>query len=150
VTANVRTIRSVPLGIQPAAGELLERLHSSAELEVRGEVHFPRTAFERLNAAREQEGEALFANPRNAAAGTLRLLDPRIVADRALDAYFYSFSAAARPPLPTHWENLEALRAAGFKVSRRNRLCRTMAEVKQVCTEYEAGRDALDYEIDGV
>ena len=153
VTANVRTIRSVPLRILPAgpAGAAPRPLPWEGEdLEVRGEVYFPRAAFERLNAARDAEGEPLFANPRNAAAGTIRMLDSRVVAERGLDVFFYNMYLGGRPPLGSHWENLEWLSAAGFRVNAKRRVCASLDEVKEFCARLETERDALDYEIDGV
>ena len=85
------------------------------ELEVRGEVFIPRKVFERTNAEREQQGEALFANPRNAAAGTIRQLDPRIVATRKLDMFAYDLIAGERKPFPTHWEALNWIEEAGLQ-----------------------------------
>ena len=150
VTSNIRTIRSVPLRISPPP-ESLPALHlQGKELEVRGEVFLSRKSFERLNSSRDAEGEPPFANPRNAAAGTLRMLDPRIVAERELDVFFYSLLCGGSPPLGTHWENLEWLRAAGLRVNPNRRLCRSLAEVKEFCLEYERRRDGLEYEIDGV
>jgi DNA ligase (NAD+) len=148
VTANIRTIRSVPLRVQPAGAPAVAL--ESKELEVRGEVFLSRRAFERLNSAREAEGEPLFANPRNAAAGTLRMLDSRIVAERDLDVFFYNAYLDGKPALGSHWENLDWLRAAGFKVNANRRLCPDLAGVKEFCLEFEQRRDSLQYEIDGV
>lgn len=144
VTHNARTIRSVPLKLRragPAVGK---------DLEVRGEVFIPRNVFERINAEREEQGEPKFANPRNAAAGAIRQLDPRIVATRRLDMFAYDLIAADRKPFPTHWEALNWLEQAGFHVNRHRALCQSIDDVIDFCNQMEAGRDALGYEIDGV
>ncbi|HUE82716.1 MAG TPA: NAD-dependent DNA ligase LigA [Pyrinomonadaceae bacterium] len=144
VTHNARTIRSVPLKLRrggPAVGK---------DLEVRGEVFIPRTVFERINAEREEQAEPKFANPRNAAAGAIRQLDPRIVATRRLDMFAYDLIAADRKPFPTHWEALNWLEQAGFHVNRHRALCQSIDDVINFCNQMEAGRDALGYEIDGV
>ncbi|MEP6921849.1 MAG: NAD-dependent DNA ligase LigA [bacterium] len=144
VTQNARTIRSVPLRLRKQTRSL------GAETEVRGEVFIPRKVFERTNAEREEQGEQRFANPRNAAAGTLRQLDSRIVATRGLDMFAYDLIAGERKPFQTHWEALDWLEAAGFRVNPHRRLCKSVAEVIEFCNEMEAKRDDLDYEIDGL
>src|SRR6185295_3954082 len=103
---NVRAVRAVPL-----------RLHGPAPgaLEVRGEVFLPRSRFDAINRDLEAKGEETFANPRNTAAGTMKNLDPRIVAARGLDLYVYSISAGRPKSLRTHWETLEQLKAWGLK-----------------------------------
>ena len=141
VTANVRTIRSVPLRLKGAA---------EADTEVRGEAYLSRKAFASLNAEREEAEEAKFANPRNAAAGTIRQLDPKIVARRRLDLFAYDVLRGERKPFPTHWEALEWLAAAGFTVNPRRAKCFDIEEVIAFCNEMEAERDLLEYEIDGV
>src|SRR5205085_4302489 len=141
VTQNARTIRSVPLRLKEA--------HAAAEIEVRGEAYLARKVFERINAEREAADEPRFANPRNAAAGTIRQLDPRIVAARRLDLFAYDVLAGERKPFDTHWHALDWLERAGFRVSPR-RLCPTIAEVIAFCNEMEAVRDELEYEIEGV
>ncbi len=138
VTANVRTIRSVPLTIP-----------ETDPLEVRGEVFYPRTAFRRLNAEREAAGEPLFANPRNAAAGTIRLLDSRITAQRRLAAWVYSI--AESPSLPaTQGETLERLRALGLPTHPHFRRCATFEEVREFVDRWDSARADLDFETDGV
>lgn len=135
VTGSVRTIRSVPLHLQEAR-----------TIEIRGEVFLSLQSFRQINEDREQAGEARFANPRNAAAGSLRLLDPTIVAKRSLDFYGYS-------PIPsetTQSENLELISRLGLKVNPNHRLCGSIEEVAAFCAEWEERRDSLDYEIDGV
>ena len=110
VTQNARTIRSVPL-------KLRAKSTPGPEVEVRGEVFIPRKVFERTNAEREEQGEPRFANPRNAAAGTLRQLDSKAVAKRRLDMFAYDLIAGERKPFPTHWEALNWMEAAGFRVN---------------------------------
>src|SRR5437588_954541 len=107
VTENARTIRSLPLSVKTG----------HAALEVRGETVMSRRAFERLNAERDQQGLSRFANPRNAAAGSLRVLEPRITASRRLDYYTYFLLTEGRPARDSHWESLEELRRLGFKVN---------------------------------
>jgi DNA ligase (NAD+) len=141
VTQNVRTIRSVPLR--------LKRAHAATEIEVRGEAYLSRKEFERINAEREEAEEPRFANPRNAAAGTIRQLDPKIVSARRLDLFAYDALAGDRKAFDSHWAALEWLASAGFKVSER-RLCATIDEVIGFCNDMEARRDELEYEIDGV
>src|SRR6516165_9318167 len=123
VTANVRTIRAVPLRIDKKKVGLLGRPEAWDRFEVRGEVIMPRAAFARLNAQREAAGEPKFANPRNSAAGTIRLLDSRIVAQRQLDMYLYQVLVNGTAPLAEHWKVLDALARMGFKVNRQRRLC---------------------------
>jgi DNA ligase (NAD+) len=143
VTQNARTIRSLPLRISKKP---LDR----AEFEVRGEVVMQRRSFERLNEEREQSGETRFANPRNAAAGALRALDPAVTAARQLDFFTYFLLQEGRPMLPSHWESLETLAAAGFKVNPHRRKCAGLTELLEFIAEWEQKRDSLPYEIDGV
>ena len=143
VTQNARTIRSVPL-------KLRGKNHVGPEVEVRGEVFIPRKVFERTNSEREEQGESRFANPRNAAAGTLRQLDSRAVAKRRLDMFAYDLIAGDRKPFATHWEALNWLEAAGFRVNPNRVLCSSIDEVIEFCNRMETQRDDLDYEIDGL
>jgi DNA ligase (NAD+) len=143
VTQNVRTIRSVPLKIKAA-------MPVASELEVRGEVFIPRKVFERTNAEREEQGEPLFANPRNAAAGAIRQLDSKIVASRKLDMFAYDLLAGERKPFPTHWEALNWMEKAGLRVNPHRVLCESIEEVIDFASQMEAKRDNLDYEIDGL
>jgi len=138
VTPNVKTIRSLPLVIP-----------EGREVEGRGEVFLSTAAFRKLNAEREERGESLFANPRNAAAGSLRHLDPREVARRGLDAFFYYLVLGGRE-LPTQWESLSRLRELGFKTNRHSRLCKTLDQVIAYYNDWTARRDDLDFEADGV
>jgi DNA ligase (NAD+) len=144
VTQNARTIRSVPLRLKPEA----KRIDSG--LEVRGEAFIPREVFEKTNAEREEQGEPRFANPRNAAAGAIRQLDSRLVAKRKLDMFAYDLLVNGRKPFPTHWESLNWLDKAGFRVNPHRKLCTTIDEVIDFANEKEALRDDLGYEIDGL
>lgn len=140
VTENARTIRSIPLRLK----------NSHADLEVRGEVVLNRKAFEKLNADREAAGEPRFANPRNAAAGSLRILDPKITAARQLDYFVYFLFAQGKTALPTQSEALKKLDELGFKVNPKRKHCRDIDELFEFCKECEAERDNLPFEIDGV
>src|SRR5579872_719047 len=140
VTENARTIRSLPLGISGGP----------PELEVRGEAMMNRRGFERLNAEREEHGLARFANPRNAAAGGLRALDPAVTASRRLDFYPYLLLSGGEPVYGSHWESLEELQKLGFKVNPHRRLCQNIDDVLAFCAEWESKRESLPYEIDGV
>ncbi|MCA1556817.1 MAG: NAD-dependent DNA ligase LigA, partial [Acidobacteria bacterium] len=124
VTQNVRTIRSIPLRLKDDA--------SASDLEVRGEAYLSRKTFERINAEREAAEEPRFANPRNAAAGTIRQLDPKIVSARRLDLFAYDLIAGDRKAFASHWEGLEWLERAGFRVSH-TRLCHSIEEVIEFC-----------------
>ncbi|HXI22585.1 MAG TPA: NAD-dependent DNA ligase LigA [Pyrinomonadaceae bacterium] len=144
VSPNVRTIRSVPLKLRGKAGDIAH------EIEVRGECYFGRRIFERVNAEREEAGEARFANPRNAASGTIRQLDPSITARRRLEMFAYEVFAGQRKAFATHWEALNWAEKAGFRVNENRKLCKSIDEVIDFCSRMEAKRDDLDYEIDGV
>ena len=149
VTQNVRTIRSVPLKVKGAGGRPSLFSNAPADFEVRGEAYLSRKEFERINAEREEAEEPRFANPRNAAAGAIRQLDPKIVASRRLDLFAYDLLAGERKAFDSHWHALEWLAAAGFKVSERE-LCTGIDAVIDFCNRMEARRDELEYEIDGV
>jgi DNA ligase (NAD+) len=142
VTANIRTIRSVPLRLDSAGG-----LRS---VEVRGEVYMPLEGLRRLNAEREAKGDPPFANTRNAAAGSIRQLDPRIAASRPLDAYFYTLSSSDQTMPETHHGCLEAMRASGLRVSPHAQAFGSMDEVIDHIAAWEPKRDSLGYEIDGM
>ncbi|HEX8887703.1 MAG TPA: NAD-dependent DNA ligase LigA [Pyrinomonadaceae bacterium] len=144
VTQNARTIRTVPLKLKSAEKHLI------AEVEVRGEAYLSRKIFERINSEREEESLPRFANPRNAAAGTIRQLDPKIVAARRLDMFAYDVIAGERKPFATHWEALNWLEVAGFRVNPQRSLCASIDEVIDFCNRMEQERDELGYEIDGV
>ena len=148
VTLNARTIRSIPLKLRAEVKS--QKKSEIAKLEVRGEAFIPRKVFERINAEREEQDEPRFANPRNAAAGTIRQLDPKITASRKLEMFAYDLLAGERKPFATHWEALNWLESAGFKVSSERKLCSTIEEVIVFAGKIEAQRDDLDYEIDGL
>jgi DNA ligase (NAD+) len=140
VTENARTIRSLPLRAKT-------KLPS---FEVRGETVMNRRAFERLNAEREERGLSRFANPRNAAAGSLRVLEPQITASRRLDYYTYFLLVDGRPARDSHWESLNELEGLGFKVNKYRECCKSLEDVLAFCARWEDQRDQLPYEIDGV
>src|SRR5262245_40213272 len=142
VTANLRTIRSIPVTLRG-------RLAEAPELEVRGEVYMPRADFERLNRSLEEAGESTFANPRNVAAGAVRQKDPRINARRPRDIFLYHLAQAEALGLLSHWEAMEALRAAGFKTNPRTERAQTLDAVIDYCERLEADRDRLGYDADG-
>jgi DNA ligase (NAD+) len=143
VTQNARTIRSIPLKLRTK-----EQVHT--EIEVRGEAYLSQSVFQKINAEREEEGAARFANPRNAAAGTIRQLDPKIVAARRLDMFAYDLLAGERKIFPTHWDALNWLDLVGFRVNPNRALCNSIDEVIEYCNQMEMKRDELGYEIDGV
>jgi DNA ligase (NAD+) len=138
VTSNVRTIRAIPLRLKGAP---------TGTIEVRGEVYLPRRAFERTNKEREEAGEPIFANPRNAAAGAIRNLDPKQVARRGLGAFVYQLVAAA---LATHAETLESLDAWGLPVEKHWKRLRGIDELLAFCHEWAEKRRTLDFDTDGV
>jgi DNA ligase (NAD+) len=143
VTRNLRTIRQVPLRLRedgPSPPSLFE---------VRGEVYMSLAGFEEMNQRRAAEGQATFANPRNAAAGALRQLDPAITAARPLRFFAYAVETGGEPPFATQWELLEALRAWGFPVNALARRCADLDEVLAFVGEFESARGQLDYEVDG-
>ena len=141
VTANVRTVRSVPLRLR---GEGWPEL-----FEIRGEVLMPYASFDRLNAEREANGEQLFANPRNAAAGTLKQQQSAVVARRGLDCTLYQLTGDDLP-FATHWESLEKAREWGFKVSGEARICRSVAEIDAFIAHWDEARRLLPFPTDGV
>lgn len=147
VTANVRTVRSIPLSISK---EKLKKSGIPADFEVRGEMLMPIAAFKRMNEEREQKGLSLFANPRNATAGTVRQLEPSITAQRRLDYFCYSLLQNGRTLFQRHSETLNALETAGFKVNLRRTLARNFDEVWSFIQQWEDKRDSLPYEIDGI
>ena len=147
VTSNVRTIRSVPLNVSAAK---LKATGLPQRFEVRGEVVLPQSAFLKLNEEREANGQTPAANPRNAAAGTIRTLEPNIVAQRRLDYYAYFLLQDGEFLLPSQSETLEALRGAGFRVNPKARTVESIDEVIAFIAEAEPLRDSLGYEIDGV
>ena len=138
VTGNVKTLKSLPLVIE-----------ARQEVEARGEVYLPFESFRAINRDREEKGEALFANPRNAAAGSLRLLDPREVASRNLSVFLYYLFIDGREE-PTQWGALQKLKRLGFKTNPHSRLCRTIDEILAYFKEWTEKRDRLDYDADGI
>ncbi|HIK33408.1 MAG TPA: NAD-dependent DNA ligase LigA [Oscillatoriales cyanobacterium M59_W2019_021] len=142
ITQNVKTLRSIPLRLR---GENLPSV-----VEVRGEAFLSLEMFDRINREREQNGEASFANPRNAAAGTLRQLDPRIVACRQLDFFAYTLHLPDGEECPTQWDALEYLKNLGFVVNPHRQRCASLEEVKAYCDRWEIERKNLPYMTDGV
>jgi DNA ligase (NAD+) len=147
VTTNVRTIRSVPLSVAAAARK---KAGLPADFEVRGEVIMPLAAFRKMNEERERQGLSQFANPRNAAAGTIRTLEPNIVAQRRLDFFAYFLLAKGRYYFDRHSEALKALEEAGFKVNRHYAVAKNLEDVLRFIREWEEKREKLPHEIDGV
>jgi DNA ligase (NAD+) len=147
VTSNVRTVRSVPLSIAPAT---LKKAGLPPDFEVRGEIIMPLASFARMNAEREKLELSKFANPRNAAAGTIRTLEPNIVAQRRLDFFSYFALENGGNIFGKHSEALAALTAAGFKVNPNHRPAKNIEQVLEFVHEFEARRATLPYEIDGV
>src|SRR5580698_3028937 len=147
VTLNVRTVRSVPLSI---AKEKLKKAGIPPDFEVRGELLMPLAAFKRMNQERESKGLSMFANPRNATAGTVRQLESRVTAERRLDYFSYMLLRDGRTYFDRHSKTLDALDAAGFKVNQNRKLVSSMDEVWSFIQQWEAKRDSLPYEIDGI
>ena len=141
VTPNVKTIKKIPLKL---------KLDGSGHAEVRGEVFLSRSQFQKINAELEMLGEKTFANPRNCASGTLRMLDSATVASRRLDMFPYDVLRGNQKMFGTHWENFEWLAANGFHVNPHRALCGNFEELSDFVSSIESKRDALDYEIDGV
>lgn len=147
VTLNVRTVRSVPLSID------LMKLQTAGippDFEVRGELLMPTISFKRMNEERERQGLSPFANPRNATAGTVRQLEPQITAQRRLDYFAYLLIASGRTVFDQHWQTLNALEEAGFKVNLRRSLAKNFDQVWKFIAQWEEQRESLPYEIDGV
>ncbi len=140
VTNNVKTIRSIPLRL---------RGNYPPELEIRGEIVMPRAEFERLNDEREEIGDNPFANPRNAAAGSLKMQDPKEVAKRKLDAYLYYIP---NPPgnVKTHYDALKQAKTMGLKVSENMAICKNMSQIMEYINDWDQGRQHLPYDIDGI
>lgn len=161
VTANVRTIRAIPLTLRGTGGT------ASRRIEIRGEVYLPRKVFERINKEKADAGEPLFANPRNAAAGTMRNLDPALVAKRGLSAWMYQLVSGPEGPPPrpdpepsagaerqvrfeTHAESLDAMKAWGLPVEPHWRRCEGVDELLAFTREWDEKRRTLDFDTDGV
>jgi DNA ligase (NAD+) len=142
IAQNLKTVRSIPLSVR---GDFPPRF------EVRGEVFLPKAGFEKLNRERAKEGLALFANPRNAAAGSVRQLDPRITAQRPLDIYIYMLGyAEGKATPPTHWETLDYLKSLGFKINPNNQLLKSIEEVEAYYKKWVERIESLPYEADGI
>ncbi len=142
VTHNTKTIRSIPLTLQDGVPQLLE---------LRGEVYMDKADFARLNQERKAHEEELFANPRNAAAGSLKLLDSRVTAKRHLKFFAHSFGVLeAAKKITTHWDFLNQLKTWGIPVNSNSRLCQDLDEVIAYCQEYQMKRESLSYDVDGV
>ncbi|NLI68713.1 MAG: NAD-dependent DNA ligase LigA [Bacilli bacterium] len=139
ITSNLKTIRSIPLMIE-----------ETGKLEVRGEAYMPKRSFEQLNEERKEKGEQLFANPRNAAAGSLRQLDPRIAAKRHLDMFAYGYGVWQIPEVGTHSGRLEKLQKLGFKINPHWEICRSIDEVIAFVKKWTEQRSSLPYDIDGI
>ncbi|HSU25352.1 MAG TPA: NAD-dependent DNA ligase LigA [Pyrinomonadaceae bacterium] len=141
VTQNVKTIRRIPLRLKS---------DGKGHAEIRGEVFLPRTQFQKINAELEMQGEKTFANPRNCASGTLRMLDSAVVAARRLDMFPYDALRGNQKMFATHWESFYWLEANGFHVNPHRALCSNFEELADFINSMEPKRDELDYEIDGV
>ncbi len=147
VTANVRTIRSIPLNIST---QQLKKAGLPAAFEVRGELLMPTASFQRMNEEQEQKGLPKFANPRNATAGTVRQLDPRITASRRLDFFAYGLLVDGNTIFDRHSEALKALESAGFKVNPNHKLAHSIDDVWNFIGQWEGKRESLPYETDGI
>ena len=145
VTPNIKTIPSVPLRLKARGQDKPPSL-----LDVRGEVYMEEGDFEKVNRAKKRKGETVFANPRNAASGSLKLLDARITAERNLRFYVHSYGLAEGKTYKTHEEFLDAMRRCGFPINPNNRLCRDFGEVLDYYDEFLKRREDLPYEVDGV
>ncbi|MFC2013056.1 NAD-dependent DNA ligase LigA [Chloroflexota bacterium] len=142
ITRNLRTVKSIPLSVPKDA---------PPRFEVRGEVYLPKEGFKKLNRERSEEGLPLFANPRNAAAGSVRQLDPRITARRPLDIYIYMLGYAEGRATPdTHWETMEYLKSLGFKINPNNRRLDSIEQVEDTYRDWVETREDLPYETDGM
>ncbi|EJQ0571394.1 NAD-dependent DNA ligase LigA [Listeria innocua] len=139
ITANLRTIRSIPM-----------KLKKAYSIEVRGEAFMPKRSFQKLNEIREEEGQMLFANPRNAAAGSLRQLDTKIAASRNLDIFLYAVADFGEMGVETHSAGLDMLETLSLKVNKERRLCSNLEEVYAYIDEWTEKRAGLAYDIDGI
>lgn len=147
VTSNIRTVRSIPLSISK---ETLKKTGVPGDFEVRGEMLMPLTSFRKMNEEQERKGLKVFANPRNATAGTVRNLEPSVTAERRLDYFAYMLLRNGRTYFDRHWETLNALEAMGFKVNRSRILAHNFEEVWSFIEKEETLREKLPYEIDGI
>lgn len=142
VTVNIRTVRTIPLR--------LEMTPSPKFIEIRGEVYLEIRDFKGINKEREKEGEPLFANPRNAASGSLKLLDSRITAKRNLNFFAHSLGESKEEIFSSQWEFLQELKESRMPVNPENRLCKNLDEVIEFCNSWEGSRNKLKFEIDGI
>jgi DNA ligase (NAD+) len=147
VTPNVKTIRSIPLRVEPAT---LKKVKLPKSFEVRGEIMMTRKAFEAMNRQQEQTGGKIFVNPRNAAAGSVRVLDPSITAQRRLDFFAYYLYVDGKVPFTKHSDSLQALKQLRFRASDDWKLCDGIDAVTAYCEAWDTKREKLPYEIDGV
>src|SRR5437763_5914279 len=147
VTSNVRTVRSVPLSV---SRERLKKASIPLDFEVRGEMLMPIASFKKMNEERAKQELSQFANPRNATAGTVRQLEPSITAQRRLDYFAYMLIGGGKTIFGHHWQTLNALDDAGFKVNPRRALATNFEEILQFIKQWEEKRETLPYEIDGV
>ena len=145
VTRNLKTIRAIPLRLIEQNNEDIP-----AHMEARGEVYMDKKSFAALNEKRSRTRDELFANPRNAAAGSLRQRDPAITAQRRLNVFFYGSGAIEGPKFATHWEKLEYFKRVGLRVNPLNRVCQSMDDVITLLRELKNRRESLPYEVDGV
>ena len=143
VTTNIRTIKSIPLSLKTTDSRLLN-------IDVRGEVFLDKKGFKKINAEREKNEEELFANPRNATAGSLKLLDPRIAAARPLDIFVHSIGELPDYPAQSHYETLQVLKNAGLKINPLTKVVSSVEAVIELWTHWTNERHTLDYEIDGL
>jgi len=143
ITANLKTIRSIPLTIPMQKAGF-------KSMEVRGEVYMNRKGFLKLNQQREKDGETSFANPRNAAAGSLRLLDSRITASRPLDIWVYSIGHFEGQAYESHFEMLEGLKGLGLRTNPNTRRCRSFDDIQKMIDEWQGEQATLDYDVDGL
>ncbi|MFO8110720.1 MAG: NAD-dependent DNA ligase LigA [Thermoplasmata archaeon] len=142
ITPNLKTIHSIPLR--------LNKETSLSKVEVRGEVYMPRSEFDEMNKCRVEKGEEPFANPRNAAAGTVRNKDPKVAASRPLDIFIYTLSYHEKNEFETHWETMEEMKKAGFKINEHISKLKGIDEVIDHIDEWEEKKEKLNYEIDGM
>jgi DNA ligase (NAD+) len=147
VTPNVKTIRSIPLSVDPA---VVKKGRLGEAFEVRGEILMTRKAFEALNRQQEESGGKIFVNARNSAAGAVRVLDPSITASRKLDFFAYYLFVDGKVPYPKHSDSLETLKQLRFRASSDWKLCSGIEKVIEYCTDWDEKREKLPYEIDGV
>ncbi|MCX5713148.1 MAG: NAD-dependent DNA ligase LigA, partial [Candidatus Omnitrophica bacterium] len=141
VTSNIRTIRAIPL--------VLRGNNTPQSIEIRGEVYMDRKEFDLLNKEREDAGELLFANPRNAASGSLKLLDTAMVAKRRLNFFAHSLGEYAGKEIKTQWDFLQYLKSWGVRSNAESKLCLNIGQIKDYCARWQDKRDNLSYDIDG-